>query len=284
MSQLRENRIKRKLERGEIVSVVEGFHTAEIVDFLGPMGFDGVWVETEHGAIDFREIQNITRSCDLWGMTSLIRVNRVDYGLIYRSLDQGAQGVIVPHVDTAEQAREVVRAARYAPIGERGMYESRQAYGLDSAEYFQSANRETLVVVMIEDIRAIENLPEILTVDHIDVYFVAPSDLAQSMGLIGQIDDPKVKQTISDAVSRIAESGRTAGAIAWADTAEEVVEAGARFLMTSWLPYLAKGSKTYLEAVQQVADRVETGVDGVEGIALGFHPRAIITRLWNTTN
>ena len=122
------NRIKRKLERGEIVNVIEGFHTAEIVDFLGPMGFDGVWVETEHGAIDFREIQNITRSCDLWGMTSLIRVNRVDYGLIYRTLDQGAQGVIVPHVDTAEQAREVVRAARYAPIGARGMYESRQAY------------------------------------------------------------------------------------------------------------------------------------------------------------
>ena len=255
MRQLRENRIKRKLERGEIVSVVEGFHTAEIVDFLGPMGFDGVWVETEHGAIDFREIQNITRSCDLWGMTSLIRVNRVDYGLIYRTLDQGAQGVIVPHVDTADQAREVVRAARYAPIGERGMYESRQAYGLNSKQYFRSANRETLVVVMIEDILAVENLPEILAVDHIDVFFVAPSDLAQSMGLIGQIDHPKVRQTISDAVARISDAGRTAGAIAWASTAEEVVEAGARFLMTSWLPYLSTGTKAYLEAVQRAAGK-----------------------------
>ncbi|MCY4528000.1 MAG: aldolase/citrate lyase family protein [Chloroflexi bacterium] len=254
MGQLRENRIKRKLERGEIVNVVEGFHTAEIIDFLGPIGFDGVWVENEHGAIDFREIQNITRSCDLWGMTSLIRVNRVDYGLIYRSLDQGAQGVIVPHVDTAEQAREVVRAARYAPIGARGMYGSRQAFGLDTTEYFKTANQETLVVVMIEDIMAIENLPEILAVDHIDVFFVAPSDLAQSMGLIGQIDHPKVKQTIFDALSRIADAGRTAGAIAWADTAEEVVEAGAKFLMTSWLPYLTVGAKTYLEAIQRVAD------------------------------
>lgn len=255
MRQLRENRIKRKLERGEVVSVVEGMHTAEIVDFLGPMGFDGVWVETEHGAIDFREIQNITRSCDLWGMTSLIRVNRVDYGLIYRSLDQGAQGVIVPHVDTAEQAREVVRASRYGPIGARGMYESRQAYGIGSEEYFKQANQETLVVVMIEDILAVENLPEILAVDHIDVFFVAPSDLAQSMGLVGQIDHPKVKQTISDAVSRIAESGRTAGAIAWASTAEEVVEAGARFLMTSWLAYLTEGSKTYLDAVRRATNK-----------------------------
>ena len=256
MRQLRENRIKRKLERGEIVNVVEGFHTAEIVDFLGPLGFDGVWVETEHGAIDFREIQNITRSCDLWGMTSLIRVNRVDYGLIYRSLDQGAQGVIVPHVDTAEQAREVVRAARYAPFGERGMYESRQAYGLDSEQYFRSANRETLVVVMIEDIQAIENLPEILAVDHIDVFFVAPSDLAQSMGLIGRIEHPKVKRTISDAVAQISDAGRTAGAIAWASTANEVVEAGAKFLMTSWLPYISAGANTYLDAVQRASGNV----------------------------
>ncbi len=253
MREIRENRIKRKLDRGEVVSVIEGFHTAEIVDFLGPMGFDGVWVETEHGAIDFREIQNITRSCDLWGMTSLIRVNRVDYGLIYRSLDQGAQGVIVPHVDTAEQAKEVVRASLYGPIGARGMYESRQAFGIGSEEYFRSANQETLVVVMIEDILAIENLPEILAVDHIDVFFVAPSDLAQSMGLVGQINHPRVRQTIFDAVSCISDAGRTAGTIAWASTAEEVVEAGARFLMTSWLAYLAEGSKTYLNAVQRAA-------------------------------
>ena len=135
------------------------------------------------------------------------------------------------------------------------MYESRQAYGLDSAEYFQSANRETLVVAMIEDIRAVENLPEILAVDHIDVFFVAPSDLAQSMGLIGQIDHPKVKQTIFDTVARISDAGRTAGAIAWADTAEEMVEAGARFLMTSWLPYLSAGAKTYLEAARRAGGK-----------------------------
>lgn len=251
MPQLRENRIKKKLERGEVATVVEGFHTAEIVDFLGPLGFDGVWVENEHGAIDFREIQNITRSCDLWEMTSLIRVNRVDYGLIYRTLDQGAQGVIVPHLDTAEQAREVVRAAKYAPIGARGMFTSRQAHGLDVGEYFERANDETLIVVMIEDVKAVENLPEILKVDHIDVFFVAPSDLAQSMGLIGQMNHPKVQQTISDTVKRIADSGRTAGAIAWESTVDEIVGAGARFLMTSWLAYVTEGAQRYLEAVDK---------------------------------
>jgi 2-keto-3-deoxy-L-rhamnonate aldolase RhmA len=209
------------------------------------MGFDGVWVETEHGAIDFREIQNITRSCDLWGMTSLIRVNRVDYGLIYRSLDQGAQGVIVPHVDTAEQAREVVRAARYAPIGERGMYESRQAYGLDSTEYFQTANRETLVVVMIEDIRAIENLPEILAVDHIDVFFVAPSDLAQSMGYLGGIDHPEVTSTIDGALQKIVASGRTAGSLVTDDNVEHYLSLGVKFMMTGWQAWVGSGAAAF---------------------------------------
>ena len=76
------------------------------------------------------------------------------------------------------------------------------------------------------------------------------------MGLIGRIDHPKVKQTISDAVARISDAGRTAGAIAWASTAEEVVEAGARFLMTSWLPYLSAGANTYLEAVQRATGKV----------------------------
>jgi 2-keto-3-deoxy-L-rhamnonate aldolase RhmA len=255
LPQLRENRIKKKLERGEVATVLEGYHTAEIVDFLGPLGFDGMWVETEHGAIDFRDIQHITRACDLWGMTSLIRVNRVDYGLIYRTLDQGAQGVIVPHVDTAEQAREVVRAARFGPIGARGMSGNRQAHGLDPLEYLRKANDETLVVVMIEDIVAVENLTEILQVDHIDVFFVAPADLSQSMGLVGQINHPRVKQTVSDTVRRIADAGRTAGAIAWESTADEIVGAGARFLMTNWLPYVTDGARAYLEAVERASVR-----------------------------
>ena len=85
---IRENVVKSRLKAGKVVTVIEGYHSAEIVDFLGPLGFDGVWVENEHGHLSLYEIQNITRSCDLLGMTSLILVNNSDYGLIYRSLDQ----------------------------------------------------------------------------------------------------------------------------------------------------------------------------------------------------
>ena len=250
---MRENRIKRQLQAGQTAIAVSGHHNADMIDFLGQFGFDGVWLEGEHGPVDWDAIGDLSRACDLWGMASVTRVNNNDPGTIMRALDRGTMGIVVPHVNTREAAEQAMKSAKFAPVGYRGMFGGRQSFGVP--DYLQRANDQTLVVVLIEEIEAVNNLADILTVDNIDVFFVAPSDLAQSMGLIGQIDHPKVKQTISDAVSRIAESGRTAGAIAWANTAEEVVEAGARFLMTSWLPYLSAGAKTYLKAVRRAADR-----------------------------
>ena len=121
MPSLRENRVKRKLERGEVASVVSGLMTSDLVDMLGPLGFDGVWIEIEHGPIDFADIPDLTRAADLWGMTSVVRVNQNVPGVIYRTFDVGAQGVVVPHVNTAAEARAVVDAGKFAPLGARSM-------------------------------------------------------------------------------------------------------------------------------------------------------------------
>ena len=88
--------------------ILGGDNSASMVDPLGPLGFDGAWIEGEHGAVDFADIPDITRACDLWGMTSEARVNANLPGVIYRTLDVGAQGVAVPHVNTADEARAVV--------------------------------------------------------------------------------------------------------------------------------------------------------------------------------
>ena len=248
---IRENVVKSRLKAGKVVTVIEGYHSAEIVDFLGPLGFDGVWVENEHGHLSLYEIQNITRSCDLWGMTSLIRVNKADYGLIYRTLDQGAQGVIVPHVNTAVEATEVVRASRYAPEGERGMYQSRQANGIDPVDYFEAANDETLVVVMIEDIIAVENLPELLEVEGVDVFFVAHGDLSASMGLTGQVEHPDVKNMVKCAITQITDAGRTAGGLSTTENVRYMVDLGASFLMTGWPSWVTEGGSRYLRAVEE---------------------------------
>ena len=183
MTEIRENRAKRRLQRGETVTAVSGFNTADMIDSMGPLGFDAFWIEGEHGPVDFAEIPDVTRACDLWGRSSIVRVNLNLPGVIYRTLDVGAQGIVVPHVNTAEEARAVVDAAKFHPLGNRGNFTSRQGYGV--ADYASKANDETLVIVLIEDVVAIDNLDEIIAVDHIDVFFVAPGDLAQTMGYLG---------------------------------------------------------------------------------------------------
>lgn len=244
MAEIRENRVKRKLERGERAVVLSGNTTPDMIDFFGTLDFDGVWIEGEHGPIDYGDIPDMTRACDLWGLTSVVRVNSHDAGIIYRTLDVGAQGIVVPHVNTADEARAVVDAAKFAPIGHRGMYTSRQ--GLGVPDYVHIANDHTLVVVLIEDIVAVNNLSEILEVDNIDVFFVAPSDLAQSMGYLGQVGHPEVQSTIEGALAQITGSGRTAGALANDANVESLVGQGVRFLMTGWAPWAAAGAGDFL--------------------------------------
>ena len=247
MSGIRKNRAKHKLKRGEIVTTMSGLHTGDIIDYLGPSGFDAVWIETEHGAIDFADIPDLTRAAEIWGMTPLVRVNLNLPGVIYRTLDVGAQGIVEPHVNTAEEARSVVEAAKFAPIGSRGLFTSRQGYGVD--DYLDTANDETLIVVLIEDIVAVNNLAEILTVDHIDVFFVASSDLAQSMGYIGQENHPDVVAIADAAIAQITAAGRVAGASDYDPDKSNPIEKGARFLLASWNPWLLRSARHYIQQI-----------------------------------
>ena len=104
-----------------------------------------------------------------FGMTSVVRVGQNQENVIYRTLDCGAQGIVVPHVNTRAEAEAVVDAGKFAPLGRRGMFTSRQGFGVDN--YFEVANDQSLLIVLIEDIIAINNLDEILEVDNIDVFF-----------------------------------------------------------------------------------------------------------------
>jgi 4-hydroxy-2-oxoheptanedioate aldolase len=245
---IRPNRVKQKLAAGDIACVVSGFTHPDDIDSFGPNGFDGIWLEGEHGAVDAAELGNLTRACDMWGMTSIVRINLNEQGLIYRTLDRGAQGIVVPHVNTKEEAQNVVDGGKFAPIGYRGMFTSRQGYGVD--DYFDVANDETLMIVLIEDIVAIRNLDEILAVDHIDVFFVAPSDLATSMGHIGDLQNPEVQNTIDDALARIQAAGRTAGTLATNQTVTKYAAAGVRFFLTSIGAWLAAGASEFISRAE----------------------------------
>ena len=246
--QIRENKAKHKLERGECVTVISGQNTPDMIDFFGQFGFDAVSIEVEHGPNDFRDIPDITRACDLWDITSLVRISPVDFSpLLYRTLDVGAQGLIVAHVNTAEQARAVVEQSMFHPIGKRGIYAGRQGFGVP--DYLERANDETMVVVMIEETTGIKNLSEILEVDHIDVFFIAPGDLAQSMGLLGQTYHPEVLTTIDKAIEQVTAAGKVAGALVTDDTVQDYIKKGARFLYITWPSWLASGAQRFLERV-----------------------------------
>ena len=251
MAELRPNLVKHKLQQGEAVSIVEGCETPNLVEYFGQFGFDGFWIEGEHGPLDFRDIADFTRACDLWGTTSIVRVNANHEGVIYRTLDQGAQGIVVPHVNTADEAQAVVRAAKFHPLGARGMFTGRQGFGVD--DYFAKANDDTLVVVLIEDIVAVNNLAEILKVDNIDVFFVAHGDLSQSMGRPGDVTHPGVLGALNGAIRQIVDAGRVAGAVANSSNAERLLAHGARFLMTSWRPWAEAGSRAYLETIAKAS-------------------------------
>ena len=247
MAELRENRAKHRLQRGEVVTVISGHNSPDMIDFLGPLGFEAAWIEGEHGPVDFADIPDMTRACDLWGTSSVVRVNLNVAGVIYRTLDVGAQGIVVPHVNTADDARAVVDAAKFHPLGNRGNFTSRQGYGV--SDYAAKANDETLLVVLIEDVVAIENLDDILTVNHIDVFFVAPGDLAQTMGYLGQAAHPEVVATVDSAIKRIVNAGRVAGTVVSDATVEHFISVGARFLLTGWPAWVTAGAQSYLHKV-----------------------------------
>jgi 4-hydroxy-2-oxoheptanedioate aldolase len=244
---MRENRVKQKLQQGQCAIIVSGHHNTDMIDFLGQFGIDGVWLEGEHGPLSWEQIGDMSRACDLWGMTSITRVNKNDAGIIMRTLDRGSMGVVVPHVCTRQAAEQVVQATKFAPIGARGMFGGRQGYGVP--DYFKRANEHTMSVVLIEEIEAVRNLPDILQEDHIDVFFVAPSDLAQTMGHIGNHTHPDVQATIDQALAQIVAAGKVAGTLVNDDNVERYVAAGVRFLMVGWTNWVAQGCREFQRKV-----------------------------------
>src|SRR4029077_4980497 len=144
-------------------------------------------------------------------------------------------------VNTRAEAEAVVEAGKFAPLGKRGMVTSRQGFGVD--DYFKTAHDQSMLMVLIEDIAAVHRLDEIVKVDHIDVFFVAPSDLATSMGHIGDMGHAEVQQTIDGAIAKIVKAGRNAGTLVNSANVERYTKLGVRCIMTSFFPWIQAGAK-----------------------------------------
>lgn len=166
-------------------------------EIMARSGFDWVCIDLEHTATGLETTENLIRAIQYGGSEALIRLTNNDPNLIKRVMDSGATGIIVPMVETAEDAKKAVEALYYPPKGKRGVGLGRaQAYGPGFNDYKATLDDKAVCVVQIEHINAVNNLEDILAIDGVDAYFLGPYDLSASMGLIGQIDHPDVVAAI----------------------------------------------------------------------------------------
>ena len=183
-----------------------------IAEILANAGFDWIAADCEHTDIGVAEFAALARGMHGRGAVPLVRVRENDTLAIRQVLDMGAQGVIVPLVNSAVEAERAVAAAKYAPDGVRGFAFSRMNdWGADFSGYAEHANDDMAVVVMIESKEGVENIDEILGVDGVDGVFIGPYDMSGSYGLPGRTDDPVIQAACAEVAAACAKAGKSAG-------------------------------------------------------------------------
>ena len=209
---MRTNSLKRKLASGErCVGALFEFNDPNLIEMFGFLGFDFVFIDGQHSGMTVETGRELIRAADVTGMTSLVRVPRLDASIILEYLDVGAGGIIVPNVTTRAQVDEALDAIKYPPVGHRGGFgRSRAAqFGLTQSgvEYFTRIGDEILFVPLIEDAEALPNLADICSAPGVDVVLIGPGDLALSMGIPGGW----TAEPVQAAVEQIRAAGVAAG-------------------------------------------------------------------------
>ncbi|MBU1442137.1 MAG: 2,4-dihydroxyhept-2-ene-1,7-dioic acid aldolase [Gammaproteobacteria bacterium] len=218
---------KRKLQSGQPVSVINvDYANAALVEFLArpELRLDAVMLDAEQGSPDFESLENMARVARLAGLCVLVRIFSPEPWVIERMLLRGVDGIIVPRLDSAEQARAVVDGVRYC--------------------YPKDAD-DKVIVVQIESAAAHADLDAFLATEGIDAYFIGPVDLSRSMGHQGNYSVAPVQAAIDDILQRTRAAGRAAGTMVKPGDADQWVERGARFLYFHVNDWLQIGSRSF---------------------------------------
>ena len=209
--------MKERLKNGEIViGTWNVISSPALVEAIGYSGLDFIVIDAEHGPINMESAENLIRAIEVTGAAPIIRVTSNEADLILRALDIGAYGVQVPHITTKKQAASVVAHAKYHPQGQRGLSPFTRAakYGMAADHHVVQSNENTAVIVQVEGVEGVKNLKEIASVPSIDVIFIGPYDLSQSLGKPGDVDDPEVIDLIKDSARVIKNEGKVCGSFA----------------------------------------------------------------------
>ena len=207
-----QNRVKRILKEGGLAlgGHIGAMGGIAMVEIIGHAGFDAVFIDMEHTPYDLRDIQVMIVAAERIGITPIVRTPGFDPAFILRILDMGAQGIQVPHIGGAADAQAAVQAVRFAPLGDRGMIGSSRAadYGkIPVLRHTEESNREITLTVMVEDLKALEEIEAIALTPGVDIVAIGPSDLSRALGTSGRPDDPKMAETVHRAAETIRKSG-----------------------------------------------------------------------------
>ena len=253
---MRHNSTREKLRKGETVyGCFVRYPNAALVEVLGYCGWDFIVFDGEHGSIEVADCEQMVRAAELQGVTPIVRVPVNQPHIILRFLDTGAQGLHVPMVRTAADAEALVKSVKYQPRGSRGLAAVRAAdYGqkVPLGEYIGQANAETLVVAHIETADSVACLPEIIRVDGLDVAFLGPTDLSNSLGIPGQMKHPEFEATCQRFLDALSGSSVALGIMVPNVEAARLWRArGARYITIGLEGVLLPACRSYLKGASE---------------------------------
>jgi 2-keto-3-deoxy-L-rhamnonate aldolase RhmA len=250
---MKPNRMKEKIGRGEpAFGCSLMFPSPQVAEMLGYAGFDWLLIDCEHGSIGLADIEQMAMACDAVGITPIARPKTNSASDIQSVMDRGVMGVQVPHINSAADARRAVAAVKFGPGAGRSLAAATRpdSWGLGAPmpDFATAANARSLVCVQIEHEAGVRNVDEILRVEGVDVFFIGPSDLSQSMGFAGDPKAPAVAQAIEETLGKIVTAGRTPGMPATSDNVAKVVQWGCRYVYTHLPRLIGPAATAFLKA------------------------------------
>jgi 2-keto-3-deoxy-L-rhamnonate aldolase RhmA len=244
--------IRRKVLDGQLMTgTFLNLGSPLTVEIAGKAGFDWLLIDLEHGSGDFSELVHQLQAAGCTSAAPIVRIAWNEAPRFKRALDLGPSGIMVPYVNTADQARQAVEAMRYPPKGIRGVASLNRACGFGTGfeQYFMTANDQLLTVIQIETRQAVEQVEAIAAVDGADVLFVGPTDLSASLGLERRFDHPEFRKALTRVVAACRSEGKAPGILV---SNPEQVE----FMVNVGFTFIALGSDGGVVAagMQQLAN------------------------------
>lgn len=250
-----ENRTKAKLSAGEAAfGCFVRSAEPSLIEYVALLGWDFLVFDGEHGTLQPHQVENLCRAVEPRGVTPIVRVTTNDPPTILRYLDTGVHGAHIPWVNSPAEVERAVQSVKYAPRGIRGLAGSRASeWGIAEplSAFVERSNRETLVVIHIETQEAVDAIDDYLAIDGVDVLFIGPTDLSQSLGHPGDTTHPDVLAALDRVASAVVGSDKVLGIYAGTvDMTKEWLDKGARYFTTSLEPFLRAGMTAHLRDVR----------------------------------